>query len=64
MKQSNPELVAAWKIVQCMWKHDHAGVYAALRAYSWASDVQQVVAAVGGESPVSYSSSLWSLHEI
>ncbi|CAM6034139.1 unnamed protein product [Sphagnum compactum] len=47
VKQSNPELVAAWKIVQCMWMHDHAGVYAALRAYGWASDVQQVVAAVG-----------------
>eukprot|EP00249_Psilotum_nudum_P015079 c25155_g2_i1 orf=259-867(-) len=46
VKQSQPELVAVWKIGQCMWMHDYAGVHEALRGYNWGQDIQPLVAAV------------------
>lgn len=46
VKQNNAELAAAWKIVQCLWSHDHTAVHDALRSYSWSPDVQLVVSAV------------------
>lgn len=49
VKQSHPELVAAWKIGQCMWTYDHAGVHKALRSYSWSPAVQQLVLAIAEE---------------
>jgi hypothetical protein len=42
-------LVAAWKIVQKMWAHDHAGVYIALKGFDWTELVQPVAGAIGGE---------------
>ncbi|KAL2650202.1 hypothetical protein R1flu_018330 [Riccia fluitans] len=46
VKQNNPELAAAWKIVKCLWNHEHAAVHEALRSYSWSPEVQQVVSAI------------------
>ena len=49
IKESSAELVAAWKIVQNMWTHDHAGVYKALKGFDWTELVQPVAGAIGGE---------------
>ncbi|BBM97811.1 COP9 signalosome complex subunit 8 [Marchantia polymorpha subsp. ruderalis] len=46
VKQNNLELIAAWKIVKCLWAHGHAAVHEALRSYSWSPEVQQVISAV------------------
>lgn len=51
IKENCPELVAAWKIVQNMWTHDHAGVYKALKGFEWTELVQPVTSAIGGEFP-------------
>ncbi|MCO5556363.1 hypothetical protein L7F22_009911 [Adiantum nelumboides] len=45
-KQSQPELTAAWKIGQCLWTHDYAGVHNALQCYPWSPAVQQIVNAI------------------
>lgn len=45
----NPELAAAWKIVQNMWTHDHAGVYESLNGYDWSLLVLPVTQAIRGE---------------
>ncbi|MCO5574561.1 hypothetical protein L7F22_028349 [Adiantum nelumboides] len=42
-KQTQPELTAAWKIGQCLWTHDYAGVHDALQCYPWSPAVQQIV---------------------
>lgn len=49
VKQNNLELIAAWKIVKCLWAHGHAAVHEALRSYSWSPEVQQVISAVAGK---------------
>jgi hypothetical protein len=49
VKVDNPELTAAWKIVQSMWTHDHAGVYESLNGYDWSPLVLPVTRAIGGE---------------
>lgn len=49
VKQSQPELVAAWKIGQCLWTYDYAGVHDALRSYSWSPAVHQIVTAIGDD---------------
>ncbi|CAM6116277.1 unnamed protein product [Calypogeia fissa] len=46
VKQNNAELTAAWKIVQCLWSHDHAAVHDALRGHDWSPDVQPVISAI------------------
>jgi len=57
IKESSPELVAAWKIVQNMWTHDHAGVYKALKGFEWTEPVQPVTSAIGDD----YSTSMLRL---
>ncbi|XP_024394883.1 COP9 signalosome complex subunit 8 [Physcomitrium patens] len=49
IKESSPELVAAWKIVQNMWTHDHAGVYKALKGFDWSEQVQPVATAISND---------------
>ncbi|KAH7443752.1 hypothetical protein KP509_02G049600 [Ceratopteris richardii] len=49
VKQGQPELVAAWKIGQCLWTYDYAGVHEAFKGYSWSPAVQQIVAAIKDE---------------
>ncbi|KAG0570651.1 hypothetical protein KC19_6G177700 [Ceratodon purpureus] len=57
VKESSPELVAAWKIVQNMWTHDHAGVYKALKGFDWTELVQPITGAIGDN----YSTSMLRL---
>lgn len=45
VKQSQPEVAAAWKIGQCLWTYDYAGVHDALQSYTWSPAVQQVITA-------------------
>ncbi|URD88163.1 peroxidase [Musa troglodytarum] len=44
-KESKPELVAAWRIGQCLWTRDYAGVYDAIRGFEWSPEVAGLVAA-------------------
>lgn len=53
VKEGSPELVAAWKIVQKMWAHDHAGVYVALKGFDWTELVQPVAGAIGDDYSIS-----------
>ncbi|XP_072970577.1 COP9 signalosome complex subunit 8 [Typha angustifolia] len=45
IKESRPELVAAWRIGQCLWNRDYAGVYGAIRGFDWSPEVAGLVAA-------------------
>ncbi|XP_038990521.1 COP9 signalosome complex subunit 8-like [Hibiscus syriacus] len=45
IKESQPELVAAWKIGQKLWTRDYAGVYEAIRGFDWTQQTQVLVAA-------------------
>lgn len=57
VKESSPELVAAWNIVTHMWTHDHAGVYKALKGFEWSELIQPITSAIGDD----YSSSMLRL---
>lgn len=46
VKESQPEVVAVWKIGQCMWTHDYAGVHGALHIFNWSPEVQQIITAL------------------
>lgn len=50
IKDSQPELVAAWKIGQKLWIRDHGGVHEAIRGFDWSQQVQGLVAAFSGKS--------------
>ncbi|KAL4336003.1 hypothetical protein GQ457_07G010860 [Hibiscus cannabinus] len=45
IKESQPQLVAAWKIGQKLWTRDYAGVYEAIRGFDWTQQTQLLVAA-------------------
>ncbi|KAG4156337.1 hypothetical protein ERO13_D03G167900v2 [Gossypium hirsutum] len=45
IKESQPEVVAAWKIGQKLWTRDYAGVYEAIRGFDWTQQTQVLVAA-------------------
>ncbi|KAM1120335.1 hypothetical protein FF1_044361 [Malus domestica] len=45
VKESNPEVIAAWKIGQKLWVRDYGGVYEAIRGYEWSQDAEGLVAA-------------------
>ncbi|XWS49661.1 hypothetical protein CRYUN_Cryun12cG0022500 [Craigia yunnanensis] len=44
IRESQPELVAAWKIGQKLWTRDYAGVYEAIRGFDWTQETQVLVA--------------------
>ncbi|CAI9770105.1 unnamed protein product [Fraxinus pennsylvanica] len=44
VKESQPEVVAAWKIGQKLWARDYAGVYEAIREFNWSPEAQGIVA--------------------
>ncbi|KAM7474658.1 hypothetical protein LguiB_021901 [Lonicera macranthoides] len=44
IKESRPEVVAAWKIGQRLWTRDYAGVYEAIREFNWSPEAQGLVA--------------------
>lgn len=39
IKESQPEIVAVWKIGQHLWMRDYAGVYEAIRGFDWSQEV-------------------------
>ncbi|XP_010260990.1 PREDICTED: COP9 signalosome complex subunit 8 [Nelumbo nucifera] len=43
IKESQPELVAAWKIGQRLWTRDYAGVYEAIRGFDWSEEARGLV---------------------
>ncbi|KAL0773096.1 hypothetical protein Bca101_038247 [Brassica carinata] len=45
VKESKPEVVAAWRIGQRLWTRDYAGVYEAIRGYDWSPEAKDMVAA-------------------
>lgn len=49
VKESNPEVIAAWKIGQKLWVRDYGGVYEAIRGYDWSQEAQGLVAAFSGK---------------
>nr|VDD11495.1 unnamed protein product [Brassica rapa] len=48
VKESKPEVVAAWRIGQRLWTRDYAGVYEAIRGYDWSPEAKDMVAAFSG----------------
>ncbi|CAN6807469.1 unnamed protein product [Brassica oleracea] len=45
VKESKPEVVAAWRIGQKLLTRDYAGVYEAIRGYDWSQETKDMVAA-------------------
>ncbi|KAL1198186.1 COP9 signalosome complex subunit 8 [Cardamine amara subsp. amara] len=45
IKDTKPEIVAAWRIGQKLWTRDYAGVYGAIRDYDWSLEAKDMVAA-------------------
>ncbi|CAN6899724.1 unnamed protein product [Brassica oleracea] len=45
VKESKPEVAAAWRIGQKLWTRDYAGVYEAIRGFDWIQDAKDMVAA-------------------
>ncbi|XP_042435416.1 COP9 signalosome complex subunit 8-like [Zingiber officinale] len=45
IKESRPEIVAVWKIGQCLWTRDYAGVYDAIRGFDWSAEITAMVVA-------------------
>ncbi|KAJ1696306.1 hypothetical protein LUZ63_004818 [Rhynchospora breviuscula] len=43
IKEARPELVAAWKIGQCLWTKDYAGVYNAVQGFDWSPETSGIV---------------------
>ncbi|OVA01453.1 hypothetical protein BVC80_509g24 [Macleaya cordata] len=43
IKESQAEVVAAWKIGQQLWMRDYAGVYEAIRGFDWSPEAQGLV---------------------
>lgn len=52
IKESKPEVVAAWRIGQKLWTRDYAGVYGAIRGYDWSHEAIDMVAAFSGNFSV------------
>ncbi|BAF14719.1 COP9 signalosome complex subunit 8 [Oryza sativa Japonica Group] len=44
-KDARPELAAVWRIGQCLWNRDYAGVYAAAQGFEWSPEIADFVAA-------------------
>ncbi|TVU14509.1 hypothetical protein EJB05_37983 [Eragrostis curvula] len=45
VKDARPELAAVWKIGQCLWNRDYAGVYTAAQGFEWGPELAEFVAA-------------------
>ncbi|KAL2897166.1 COP9 signalosome complex subunit 8, partial [Bienertia sinuspersici] len=48
IKDSQPEVIAVWKIGQKLWTRDYGGVYEAVRSFNWSPEIQPIVAAFEG----------------
>ncbi|KAB1221678.1 COP9 signalosome complex subunit 8 [Morella rubra] len=42
IKESQPELVAVWKIGQKLWTRDYGGVHEAIRGFDWSQEVEEL----------------------
>lgn len=49
IKESQPELVAVWKIGQKLWTRDYGGVHEAIRGFDWSQEVEGLVTAFSGK---------------
>ncbi|XP_010527435.1 PREDICTED: COP9 signalosome complex subunit 8-like [Tarenaya hassleriana] len=45
IRESRPELTAAWNVGQKLWTHEYASVYEAIRGYDWSEEAKDIVAA-------------------
>lgn len=52
VKESQPEVSAAWKIAQRLWIKDYASVHDAIREFIWSPQCQGIISAFSGESCV------------
>ncbi|VAH47771.1 unnamed protein product [Triticum turgidum subsp. durum] len=44
VKEAHPELGAIWKIGQCLWNRDYAGVYTSAQGFEWGPEIADFVA--------------------
>ncbi|KAL5214979.1 hypothetical protein ABZP36_004131 [Zizania latifolia] len=44
-KDARPELAAVWRIGQCLWNRDYAGVYTTAQGFEWGPEMADFVAA-------------------
>jgi COP9 signalosome complex subunit 8 len=52
VKDARPELAAVWRIGQCLWNRDYAGVYAAVQGFEWGPELAEFVTAFLGIAPL------------
>ncbi|CAO2042252.1 unnamed protein product [Urochloa humidicola] len=45
VKDARPELAAVWRIGQCLWNRDYAGVYTAAQGFEWGPDLADFITA-------------------
>lgn len=45
IKESQPEVRAAWRICQCFWMRDYEGVHEAILSFDWSQEAKGLVAA-------------------
>ncbi|GJN02957.1 hypothetical protein PR202_gb15675 [Eleusine coracana subsp. coracana] len=45
VKDARPELSAVWRIGQCLWNRDYAGVYTAAQGFEWGPELADFVTA-------------------
>lgn len=50
VKDARPELAAVWRIGQCLWNRDYAGVYTAAQGFEWGPELADFVIAFLGTS--------------
>lgn len=49
IKESQPEVRAAWRICQCFWMRDYEGVHEAILSFDWSQEAKGLVAAFSGK---------------
>lgn len=54
VKEAQPEIVAVWKIGQCLWTRDYAGVFGAVRGFEWSAEVAGIITAFSGAQIFSF----------
>jgi hypothetical protein len=48
VKDTRPELAAVWRIGQCLWNRDYAGVNTAAQGFEWGPDLADFITAFLG----------------
>ncbi|CAA6660556.1 unnamed protein product [Spirodela intermedia] len=61
VKERNPEIMAVWKIGQCLWTRDRAGVYGAIRDFRWSPEILDFVMAFSGKRTLIYQQRMFQL---